>query len=74
MDAVVQLAQFVHHQVAEFGVERAERLVHQEAFRPPHDGAAERHALAVAAGQARHRAVEQMVDAQQLRRLLDARL
>ena len=32
VDAVVQLAQLVAHQVAELGVERAERLVHQEAF------------------------------------------
>ena len=71
VDAVVQLAQLMDHQVAELGVERAERLVHQEAFRPPHDGAAERHALAVAAGKARDRFVEQMVDAQELCRLLD---
>ena len=52
LDAVVQLAQLAHHQVAELGVERAERLVHQERLRPAHDGAAERDALAVAAGEA----------------------
>ncbi len=56
----------------EFGVEGAERLVHQKAERPAHDGAAERHALAVAAGKARDRFVEQMIDAQQLCHLLDA--
>ncbi len=68
----MQLAQFMHHQIAEFGVERAERLVHEEAFWPPHDGAAERDALAVAAGQPRDRLVEQMVDAQELGGFLDA--
>ena len=52
-DAVVQIAQLAAHQVAELGVERAERLVHQERLRPPDDGAAKRHALAVAAGQFR---------------------
>ena len=70
-DPVVQRAQLADHQLAELGVERAERLVHQEALRPAHDGAAERDALAVAAGEARHRPVEQMVDAQDARRLLD---
>ena len=56
VDAVVQLAKLAHHQVAELGVERAERLVHQEGHRPAHDGAAERDALAVAAGKAARRA------------------
>jgi hypothetical protein len=72
VDAVVQLAQLAHHQVAELGVERAERLVHQEAFRPAHDRAPERHALAVAAGEARDGAVEQVVDPEEPRGLLDA--
>ena len=71
-DAVVQLAQLAHHEVAELRVERAERLVHQEDLRPAHDGAAERDALAVAAGKAGDRAVEDVVDAQKPRRLLDA--
>ena len=52
LDAVVQLAQLAAHEVAELGVERAERLVHEERHRPADDGAAERHALAVAAGEA----------------------
>ncbi len=51
-EAVVQVAQLAAHEVAELGVERAERLVHQEGLRPAHDGAAERHALAVARGEA----------------------
>ena len=51
------------HQLAELGVERAERLVHQERLRAADDGAAERHALAVAAGEAADRPVEDVVDA-----------
>ena len=65
VDAEVQLAELAHHQVAELGVERAERLVHQERLRPPDDGAAERHALAVAAGEPRDRLVEEVVDAEE---------
>ena len=72
-DAVVQAAQLLAHQLAEGGVERAQRLVHQERLGPADDGAAQRHALAVAAGKAAHRPVEQFVDAQELRRLLDPR-
>ena len=49
------------HQVAELSVERAKRLVHQKALRPAHDGAAERHALPVAAGQPGHGLVEEVV-------------
>ena len=70
-DAVVQPAQLLAHQLAERGIERAQRLVHQERLGPAHDGAAQRHALAVAAGEAADRPVEQMVDAQELRGLLD---
>ena len=58
-DPHVEFAEFAHHQVAEFGVEGAERLVHQEGLRPADDGAAEGDALAVAAGQPRGRLVEQ---------------
>ena len=52
---VVQFAQFAAHQLAKLGIERAQRLVHQERLGPAHDGAAERHALAVAAGEAADR-------------------
>ena len=55
-------------------VERAQRLVHHEGLGLAHDRAAERDALAVAAGQAGHRAVEQMRDPQDARRLLDTRV
>ena len=49
---VVQCAQLAAHHLAELGVERAKRLVHQEGERLAHDRAAQRNALAVAAGQA----------------------
>ena len=61
-----------HHQVAELGVERAERLVHEKHLWAAHDGAAERDALAVAAGEAGDGAVEDVVDPQEPRGLLDA--
>ena len=67
----MQLAQLSDHDLAQFGVEGTERLVHQEAFRAADDGAAERHALAVAAGEPGDRAVEQVVDAQEFRGGLD---
>ena len=73
-DAVVELAQLVNHQVAKLRVERAERLIHQEDLRPPHDGAAQRDALAVAAGKPGDRAVEDVVDPEEPRRLLHPRL
>ena len=62
----MQGAQFVAHDLPEFGVERAQRLIHQERLRLAHDRAPERDALPVAAGEARHRLVDQTVDAQQL--------
>ena len=52
------------------GVEVGERLVEEEDPRVAHDGAADRHALALAAGELLRQAVEQVVDLQQLRRLL----
>ena len=58
--------------LAKLGIERAERLVHQKSLRPAHDGAAERDALPVAAGKPPTPAVEQMLDPQQPRGLVDA--
>ena len=46
---IVQRPQFTAHEVTEFGIERTERLVHQEGGRPAHDCAPQRNALAVAA-------------------------
>ncbi len=70
-DAVVQLAQLLAHQLAEVRVQRAQRLVHQERLGLADDGAAQRHALPVAAGEPADAPVEQVVDAQEPRRLLD---
>ena len=71
-DAVVQRAQLLAHQLAELGIERAERLVHQERLGAADDGAAERHALAVAAGEARRPADRaDVLDAQEPRDLVD---
>ena len=72
LQPVVQRAQFAAHDMAELRVERAERLVHHECHRPAHDGAAESHALSVAAREAGDRAVEQVGDPQDARGLLDA--
>ena len=69
--AVVEGAQLLGHVLAELGVERAERLVHQEGLGLAHDGAAEGDALAVAAGEAADRAVEDGVDAEDARDLRD---
>ena len=57
--------------MAELGIERAKRLVHQERFRLAHDRAPQRDALAVTAGQARNSRVEQMRDAQDARGFVD---
>ena len=71
LQPVVQRAQLAAHQMAELGVERAERLIHHEGLRLANDGAAERDPLPVAAGKSRYRLVEQMLDAQHARRFLD---
>ena len=55
--------------LAELGVERAQRFVHHEGLGVAHDGAAKGDALAVAAGQAADGAVEDVVDAEDLRHL-----
>ena len=74
LDAIVQTTQLGAHQVAELGIERAERLVHHEGLGAAHDRAPERHALAVAAREALHRPLQQVFDAQQLRHFRDAAL
>ena len=70
----MQRAQLAAHDIAEFRVQRAQRLVEQKRQRLAHDGPAERHALAVAARQARNRAIQQMRDPQRARRLVDTAL
>src|ERR1700675_2225320 len=68
-EPVMQRAQFMDHRLAHFGIERAERFVHQEAFWLAHDGSPKREALPVAAGEARHGPVEEMGDTQDTRGL-----
>ena len=53
------------HRHAQFGVEVRQRLVEQEDARLAHDGAADRDALALAAGELRRPALEQRVEPQQ---------
>ena len=48
------------HLLAQLGVERADRLVHQHGLRPAHQRPADRHALHVAARQRRRLAAEQV--------------
>ena len=60
--------------VAELGVEVGERLVEQEHGGIAHQGAADRDALALAAGELVRPAVEQLLDLQHARRLGDAAL
>src|SRR5271166_3895790 len=68
-DPVVKVTQLIAHKVAEFGVERAERLVHEKSLRPAYNGAAKGDALPVAARELRNLAREKMLDPQQPRRL-----
>ena len=70
-DAIMQFAQLTAHEMPELGIERAQRLVHQECLRPPDHGAPERNPLPVAAGQFRRLARQQMFDAQKPRGLRD---
>ena len=62
----VQPLDFGAHGGAKVGVERAQRLVHQKGGGSTHERARERHALAVAAGEAAGPQVHQMFDLQQL--------
>ncbi len=67
--ALVQLADLGAGLHAQLGVQVRERLVEQEDGRVAHDGAAHGHTLALAAGELLRLAVEQLADAQDVRRL-----
>ena len=67
----MQLRERGAHPDAELRVEVRERLVHQERLRLAHDRAAHRDALALAAGELRRAPVEQLLEAEQLRDLVD---
>ena len=60
------------HLHAQLGVEVRQRLVEQEHLRIAHDGAAHRHALALAAGQRLRLAVQQLGDVENARGMVDA--
>ena len=64
-DALVQLLDLGAHVDAQLGVEVGQRLVEQEQQRIAHQRAAHRDALALAAGELRRLAVEQLADLQQ---------
>ena len=68
----MQLLELDAHLHAQLGVEVRQRLVEQEHARMAHDGAAERDALALAAGQLARLALEQFADAEDVGRFLDA--
>ena len=71
-EPLVQLLQLDAHLHAQLGVEVGERLVEQEHAGVAHDGAAQRHALALAAGELARLALEEVADAEDLGRLVDA--
>ena len=62
----VQPLQLGAHLLAQLGVERADRLVHQHRLRPAHQRAADRDALHVAAGELRGPLLQEMLDLQRL--------
>ena len=69
---LVQLLELDPHLHAQLGVEVGQRLVEQEHLRVAHDRAAQRDALALAAGELARLALEQFADAEDLGRLVDA--
>ena len=68
----MQLLELDAHLHAQLGVEVRQRLVEQEHVRVAHDGAAQRHALALAAGELARLALQQFADAEDVGRLLHA--
>ena len=70
VDALAQLDQLCPHLVAELGVQVGQRLVHQQDLRLPDDGAADSHALTLAAGKGLGLAIQIFRNVQNLRRLL----
>ena len=71
-ELLLQLPDLDAHRDAQLGVEIRQRLVEQEGLRPPHDRAAHRDALALAAGELARLAVEQLLDLQDARGLAHA--
>ena len=73
-EAFVQLRERCAHADAQLRVEVRERLVHEERLRLANDRAAHRDALALAAGERRRPALEQLREPEQLGDLVDAAL
>ena len=72
-DLVVQVPQLDLHLLAQIGVERRQRLVEQQHLGTAHDGAGQRHALLLAAGEFGGIGVRLFRQADQGQRLGDAR-
>ena len=70
-ERALQVLQLRAQHLAQLGVEVRQRLVHQEHRRVAHDGAADRDPLHLAAGELVGLALEQVLDAQHLRRPRD---
>ena len=72
-ELLVELRERRAHADAELRVEVRERLVHEERLRLAHDRAPHRDALALAARELRRLALEELLEAEQRRDLVDAR-
>jgi hypothetical protein len=72
LEALVQLLDLAAHRHAQLRVEIGQRLVEQEDLRIAHDGAAHGDALALAAGERAGIALQQLVEAEDARGVLDA--
>ena len=68
-ELVLQAADLGAHLHAQLGVEVGERLVHEERLRLAHDGAPHGDALALAAGEGARLAIEEVLEAEHLRRV-----
>src|SRR6185503_9853651 len=73
-EAALQFPDLDPHRDAQLGIEVRQRFVEQEHLWLPHDGAAHRHALALAAGQLPRLALQHRAEFENPRGFLDARL
>ncbi len=63
----MELRDFRAHLNAHLGIEIRERFVEEKNFRLAHDGATDRDALALATGKGLWPAIEELLDAQEVR-------
>ena len=73
-DLALQALELAAHLLAQLGVEVGQRLVEQQEPRLVHDGAGERHALLLAAGQPRRRPLLEALQIDDAERACDRRL